>query len=277
MNKKVLKSLKITGNVIFYLIIVVLLMFSVANIRKKDKGSFANLFGKGFLTVESESMKGEGKDNFSIGDLIVVKKATDKKIANLKVGDIITFYDASLAAKDDGSLSSYLNTHRIVYINTQGKNPLYVTQGDYNRSVFGAYLEPIYNSEGKLINEDEFRQVNSILDASDAYEEVSGENIKGIYSSHSTAWGKILTTINNNFFACVVLPVIILFLFELIIVILNIVNLKNERHKEALAIDGDIQKEELRKQILEEMSASQKEELKKQILEELEKEKEDKN
>lgn len=276
MNKKVLKGMKIAGNVVFYLIIVALLLFSIANIKKKDKASFANLFGYGFLTVESESMQGDGKDNFDVGDLVVVKKATQKRIAKLEVGDIITFYDSSLQQIDDGTKKTYLNTHRIVYINTQGNTTIYITQGDYNRQLLGEYVVPEFNEAGLISNPEEYA-VNTMLKEMGAYEEVSASNIKGIYSGHSTGWGKFITTVDNNFFVCVVLPVIILFLVELVIVIMNIMNIRNEKQKNALAVDEESQKEELRKQILAEIEAKNKEELKKQILEELKKEQVDKD
>lgn len=276
-DNKVLKGFKIAGNVVFYAIIIILLLFSIANIKKKDKSSFANLFGRGFLTVESDSMKGEGKDNFCKGELVVVKKATAKNIAKLKVGDIITFYDANLKAADTtgSTKSSYLNTHRIVYINTQGDTPLYITQGDYNVKVSGFnYIAPIYDENGTCTNPEEIKQ-NALF--ADQWEEVNVSDIKGIYVSHSKGWGNFMTTVNNHFFACVVLPVIILFLIELVVVVMNIISIKNEKNKVALEVDAEAQKEELRKQILAEMNAQNKEEMKKQILEELKKEQENKD
>lgn len=275
MNNKVLKGLKIAGNVVFYAIIIVLLLFSIANIKKKDKSSFANLFGRGFLTVETDSMVGPNKDSFGPGELVVVKKANSKNIAKLKVGDIITFYDATLARDDANGISksSYLNTHRIVYINTQGDTPIFITQGDKAVENGINYVAPIYDENGVCTNPDELK---TNAQNSQYWQEVNVSDIKGIYVSHSKGWGNFMTTVNKHFFACVVLPVIILFLIELVVVIMNIIGIKNEKNKFALEADAEAQKEELRKQILAEMNAQNKEEMKKQILEELKKEQENK-
>ena len=65
-EKKWFKISKIVLNVIFYTLIVVLLLFSIANINKKDQFSVPNLFGKGFSTVVSPSMEGSQKEPLTL-------------------------------------------------------------------------------------------------------------------------------------------------------------------------------------------------------------------
>ena len=71
----VIKILKIAGNVVFYAIICLLLLFSIMNIRgSKNAESYPNIFGRGMLSVLTPSMDGDQEDSFKVGDLIIVKK-----------------------------------------------------------------------------------------------------------------------------------------------------------------------------------------------------------
>lgn len=69
-------------------------------------------------------MAGDKKDNFAYGDLIVSKLLSDKKKAQLEVGDVITFWTVIEGKRD-------LNTHRILSIET-GAQVAYITKGDAN-------------------------------------------------------------------------------------------------------------------------------------------------
>ena len=78
-DKKALvkKILVIVGNVVFYAIIIVLFLFSLMNINAGNgTQNFPNLFGKGMLSVESNSMeRNEGGyhpaewDTYGIGEI----------------------------------------------------------------------------------------------------------------------------------------------------------------------------------------------------------------
>lgn len=116
---------KIILSVLYYLIIVLLLGFSIITIASRDPKSVPNVFGRGFLAVSSNSMEGNNKDSFNEGDLIFVKLLNDETRKDLKAGDsdgsVVTFFDTDLGA---------LNTHRVVNINSG----IVITQGD-NRAV----------------------------------------------------------------------------------------------------------------------------------------------
>lgn len=113
--------LKIVLQVLYYVVIVLLLGFSIITIASRGDRDIPKIFGRGFLAVQSDSMVGENKDSFNKGDLIFVKILNDKSRENLKVGDVVTFYDEAI---------QNFNTHRIVSI----EDGAYYTQGD-NREV----------------------------------------------------------------------------------------------------------------------------------------------
>ena len=111
----VLRILKIVGNVIFYVVIVLLFFFSLMNINSGGKGGIPNIFGKGYLSVQSDSMSGKVTyeeykkfkiKSFAKGDLVNVDMLSKSAKAKLNVGDVITFWDIDIKA---------YNTHRIVY------------------------------------------------------------------------------------------------------------------------------------------------------------------
>lgn len=125
-----LKVLKIVGNVLFYAVIAILLLYSLIVITSRGSNNIPNVFGKGFLAVETDSMVGSNPDSFNPNDLIFVKILKEDE-KNFVVGQIVTFKDPS---------KNYaLNTHRIVaivdgYYQTQGDNEqqadFYLLEGD---------------------------------------------------------------------------------------------------------------------------------------------------
>jgi signal peptidase len=126
-TKKIVKKvLSIVVNSFFYVFIAFMLVFAIANIKVKTNMDIPNVFGTGFLTVQSDSMEGNRKDSFFTGDLVFVRavndKNRDKLVKTLKVGDIITFFDTRI---------DHFNTHRIVDIRSAIDGKLeFVTQGD---------------------------------------------------------------------------------------------------------------------------------------------------
>ena len=81
-KQKVWFGVKIALNVVFYILILLVLLFSISNIRAKNKNDqIPNIFGKGYLNVLSDSMTGDNKDSFNTGDMIIVKIANKKYIS----------------------------------------------------------------------------------------------------------------------------------------------------------------------------------------------------
>lgn len=257
-SNKVIFGLKIAGNVIFYAVIILLLIFSIMNIKAgSSNGGFPNIFGKGFLAVKTESMERENEmpteyNDYSIGeikknDLVYEKVLNSKSINNLKVGDVITFFDPSIKA---------LNTHRIIIIDkTDGVVTRIVCQGDYSVSVIAKY-DPTDASKA-AVNQ-------TLIDRGDIQIISDMSNVKGIVTGVKSGAGKVIINIQQNWLWYFVLPVLVFLLIEIFMVIKNIMDLKGAKqkaelasNKEVMMADLEAQKEEMRKQILAELKAQQ--------------------
>lgn len=243
--------LKIVGNVIFYLIIIALLLFSIMNINGGNrKEGFPNIFGKGFLSVQSNSMDGDLDDSFKTGDLLLVNVFNKKDYNKLEVGQVVTFYDSNLEA---------LNSHRIVYIsrNTEGNIVSLAVQGDVSVKNFGTY-DPTDDSK---------TQNNQFLLNRGDIANLSASDIKGVMTSIWRGTGSTLDFLQTNWLWIFVLPVLLFLIFEVFMVVKNVMALKGEKQKlettqsvEALKADLEQQKEALRAQILAELKAEQQKE-----------------
>ncbi len=264
-KEKVIFGFKIGGNVIFYLVIIALFLFSIMNINAGGKGGIPNLFGKGMLSVQSDSMTSSGKlpdeyneysiKQFSKGDLVYVDILNSKGIQKLKVGDVVTFYDDSIKA---------FNTHRIVYISHDEDGSLISIscQGDFSVSARELVYDPT-NEElaDKMYEMQTAGEIQTFAD-----ETLS--NIKGIVTGVNRGAGKVLDNIQQNWLFYFVIPVLALLLFEVFMVIKNITDLKNEKAKASLATDRDAmlqeveaERERIRQELLKEMGMAPKEEI----------------
>lgn len=220
------RILKITLNTFFYIVIVVLLVFSLANIKVKQEDDIANIFGTGFLAVQSDSMKGTLTDSFEKGDLIFVKMLNDESRANLEVGDIVTYFDLSIHA---------FNTHRIKDIYTNNGEVYIVTQGD---NTPGAD-QPIHLTDALALYQSKWVGAGNALD----------------YLQSPT-----------GFAIFVILPVVIILVFEGIVLARNVLALNKAKMEEKYALekeqtkaDLEAEKEKIRAQILEELKQNNKE------------------
>ncbi len=258
-KQKVFLGLRIAFNVVFYALIIFLFLFSLMNIRGGNgTTNFPNIFGKGFVSVRSdaismqrdEALKNEWPSewsNYKIGginpgDLLNEDVVNEGNAKNLKVGDVITFYDSRIKA---------LDTHRIVDIRTEEDGTLvFTTQGDniaqttkYNKNWSPAEME-INKSAG--IFED------AIL--------VS--NIRGVVTGVNSGAGKVLDTIQKNWLFIFVIPIIVLLVIEIFLVVRNIMLLRGEKNKleladtkEAMLAEVEAEKEKMRQELLAELRA----------------------
>ena len=229
-QSKAVKIIKIVVNVIFYTLIAALFLFSIANLNKKDEYAVPSLFGRGFTTVATNSMAGDQKDSFTDKDLVFLKVVTDKnrdKLADkLEEGDIITFKSWN------AQLGQYmLNTHRIVHVNEDGT---FTTKGD----------------------------ANAVEDS----DRVARADLRGIYTGKWKGVGsafKFLQT-STGFLVCIVLPVLIFFIVELVLFILQLTKYRklktDEKHSaemEQLQLENEKKLEEERARIRAEILAEQ--------------------
>ena len=250
MNPKVKKVLSIIFNVLFYAFLVILFAFSISNIRSK-KNNIPNVFGVGYLTVNSGSMTG----TFEQGDIIWVKIANKSRIEKLKIGDIITFHDSELAATfaDMGITetdTTNLNTHRIVDIKvgTDGKK-IYICQGDYVKTMFPS---AVYDSSKE---NNERIQTITADDIKAVYTRNMGEGMTSLLSFAKSSLG---------FGLCIVLPTALLLVYEVVMLIRNLMTLNKEKIEAKMAEDKaaqqedlELQKQRMREELLAELRAEQ--------------------
>jgi signal peptidase I len=216
--------LKILGNTVFYGVIVLLVMFSIANMQVKREDNIANVFGIGFLSVQSDSMVGEGEDNFSKGDLIFVKMLDNQSRSELQVGNVVTFFDRNI---------KQFNTHRIVEIFVLEQNTYLVTRGDNTNGD----EQPILASEALSVYQSSSAGLGNTLD----------------YLQTPT-----------GFALFVILPVLFVLIFEGIVLSRNVLALNRAKieekfslEKEKAQLDLEAEKEKMRQQILAELTAKQ--------------------
>ena len=253
------KILVIVGNVVFYSLVILLFLFSLMNINAGNgTENFPNLFGKGMLSVETNSMERNGNnhpaewDNYTIGEIktgdLIYADVFNGDLSTLKVGDVITF-----AGKIHGS--SALITHRIVYIATD----YVVTQGDLPVSQ-GEVYDPNASAEDRIAMAGEFVDGNADKPA----QLVNASIIRGVVTGVNSGAGSVLKNIRDNWLFYFVIPVAVILLFEIFLVIKNVLDLRNEKNKVALADDKEAmmaeleaEKEKMRQELLAELKAQQ--------------------
>jgi len=264
------KITKIVLNVIFYILIFFILLVSIANIRAgKSADGFPNIFGKGYLSVATDSMEGEHSNSFKSGDMVVVNKIGDNKqevANNLKIGDIVTFYDTvNLKGKN-----KQLNTHRVVYLwdaNNDGNIDTIYTMGDKEAKNQGLDTYEAFSIkfkdafDGKSETNEAKKNMNSLLD-SGKVQSFTPDYIRGTYSSTIGNGGSFSDTISKWGLLIVVLPLVIFLVVEIIFFVRNLLAYKNARyadlHKDEIEnqkkLEREKMKEQLRKELLEEMN-----------------------
>lgn len=89
-----------------------------------NKDEVPTLFGYAPMIVLTDSMVGDGEDNFSGGDLIFVKTV---KAEEVKTGDVISFFDPA------GNGTS-ITSHRVVEIMNEDGAISFKTKGDNNNT-----------------------------------------------------------------------------------------------------------------------------------------------
>ena len=192
-NATVKKVLSIVANVavwvfVAFSVLVTVLVFTAQG----SEDGIPSLFGKSLITVSSDSMSPE----FKKGDLIVIEKLSVEEITKLgedsealavRKGEVIT-YRAPIDINGDGQIGD-VNTHRIVGTTVDNGWYRFKTQGD---------------------NEE-------MCPTPDGYE-LTHNDVIGIWTGTRIAGvGGIIDFLRSSlgFFLCIVLPLILFFLYEL--------------------------------------------------------------
>lgn len=190
MKSKVKKILNTIVDIIVVLILIVSILVVVLSLTSKSSG-VPNILGVAPLSVESYSME----PTINKGDLIFAKVTKDDTY-EYKVGDIVTF-PMTIDGVDT------LNTHRIIEVIEDEGITYYKTQGD----------NPKTNPDA-----DEFMQTSG--------------SIVAVYTGTKIPFvGNALSFIRTQlgFFLCVLLPMILFFVYEAIRVIMNLLAYNKEK------------------------------------------------
>lgn len=223
---KTKKTVGVVVNVILWLFVIFSIAVTVVAVSANaNKKGVPCVGGNCFLSVQSDSMNAakpawagdSAPDGFRKGDLLVGRYIVDDEeaIAALRVGDIITFeWDIT----GDGVISGgEYNTHRIIRIEEKDGKPVYFeTQGDNS-----AY------SRGKT-------------------ETVYPTRVIARYDGHKLAGiGGFMDFLRSalGFGLCILLPLALFFVYELIVFIRTVLQLKNEGKKVITAEDEELIKQ----------------------------------
>ncbi len=218
--KKALKRIfNVVIDILVLLILIVSVLVVIMSLTSKSSG-VPTVFGYAPLSVQTGSME----DTLNVGDLIFCKVTNDPSY-EYEVGDIVTF-----PIEIDGE--EVLNTHRIVEVIEDDSITYYRTQGD--------------NEETNPEPDEDLQTSTSIV------AEYTGTKVAGL--------GSVLTFIRTQlgFFLCVLLPMIIFFVYEAIRVIMNIIAYNKEKAVLAAkeAVENAELTEEQKQKAIEEYLAS---------------------
>lgn len=205
-------------------IVIVAIAFSISILLSTGYDS-ATDFGDSsirLMPVLTDSMNGDKDDSFAAGDLIIVKKADADAKAALKVGDIITYLE------DIGTTDVQFVTHRIVDIEeTASGEKVYYTMGD--------------------------------AETSGIRKAVLVGDIQGIYVGKLAGVGSAVFWLQDptHFFLVIMLPLIVLLLYNAYLVVRIVIDAKLKKQREQLvgatsAGAAPLDEEEIKRRAIEE-------------------------
>lgn len=217
--KKVLKRIvNIVVDIFVVLILMVSILVVMLSLTTKSSG-VPNILGIAPLSVQTASME----DSINPGDLIFCDVAEEDE--EYQVGDIVTF-----PIEINGE--QVLNTHRIVEVVKDENITYYRTQGD--------------NKETNPEPDEELQTASTIV------AKYTGTKISGL--------GNVLSFIRTQlgFFLCILLPMIIFFIYEAVRVVMNLMAYSKEKAFEEAqsAVSNSELTEEQKQKAIEEYLAS---------------------
>lgn len=241
-KKKLKKGLEIAANALVWLfvafsILVTLLVFTA----QANKDGVPQLFGKSLITIETQSME----PTIPQGSMFLINKfATfnpdtnetegDVTVYDLLPGDVIT-YKAPIDINGDGNIGD-INTHRILTIDTVART--IQTVGDNNKTPSGEPDPDKYTVS--------FADVIGYVREAD----VADATIGGL--------GAVIGFLRSSlgFFLCIVLPLILFFLYELYHFITLVVAERTKKKLAAAPVSAETE-EEIKRKAIEEYLAQQ--------------------
>ena len=200
------KVLGIIGNVLVWIFVVFAVVVTVlAFAAQANADGIPSIGGKAILTVQTPSME----PTFKVGDIIIGTKLSTEEMRELKVGDIITYAAGDL----DGDGVRDLNTHRIVEVITGENGEVsYRTKGDGNAVADGTPVSWQYVI-CKCAEKDRIPALGSVLN----------------FLQQPT-----------GFLVVVVLPLVLFFVYELVVFFRKLYEVKNSGKKQITAADEEL-------------------------------------
>ena len=190
MKSTLKKIFNVIVDVLIVMVLIVSILVVILSFTTKSSG-VPNIFGYAPLSVQSDSM-----ENTIMTHDLIFSKVTNDESYEYKVDDIVTF------PIEINGVPTY-NTHRIVEVIDDDGITYYKTQGD-NRE---KYPDPD----------------PELLTSNDIVAVYTGTRIGGVGSAVSFLRTQL------GFFLCVLLPMIIFFVYEAVRVIMNIVAYNKEK------------------------------------------------
>ena len=194
---------KIIVRIILDVVLVFAILFgigvSVMTLTANDNDGVPSLFGYIPVSVLTNSMEGT-PDGFNQGDLLFIEKIDDARTAGLVEGDVITFWDFNIVPG-----TRVLNSHRIVDVLGTGTGMRFETRGD-NPAI--------------ALDETEITTYSLVVG------KYTGTRIPFL--------GAVIQFMQTSlgFFLCIVLPILVLFIFEGVNLVKVIVENKHTASKE---------------------------------------------
>ena len=227
MNTKTKKITSIILNVLVWVFLAFAVLVTILTFASKnDKDGVPSVFGKSFITIQSDSMKSDGPQSFKKGDMLIVERITyGDQAKELDEGDIVVFRSKT-DINQNGIIGDDINTHRIIEKIVDGDKIYFITQGD-NRVMCP-------NPDAQI----------SYTDVLAVWEGGKLVGIGGVADFLRSSLG---------FGLVIVLPMALFFLYELYALIKIIMDNKIKKAKAASAVD----EEEIKRRAIEEYLAQQ--------------------
>ena len=223
------KAAKIGGVVVNVLLWVFVVFSVVVTIfvfsAQKDADGVPSLFGNSYISIVSDSMA----PSIRTGDMIVVKKVSGMpEAAQCKEGDVITFY-SSQDINGDGKVGNDIETHQIIKVREANGFVYYTTMGT-NEEYSHGIADP----------------------------EILSSSVIGIYTGTKiSGLGSVISFLGSStgFLVCIVIPLAIFFLYELIRFVVMFIKVKGPKEAKAGITAAD--EEEIKRKAIEEYLAKQ--------------------
>ena len=180
---KIKRIAEISVNVLIWIVVIMSLFITILVFSAQgSEDGVPAIFGKSLVTIESGSME----PTYKSGDLVFMTKLSDEEKAELKVGDIITYF-APIDINNDGQKGD-INTHRIVSIDLASGSIKTKGDNEVTNPVEDSYTLKYMDIIGKCTEKGRMGGVGAVI---------------GFLRS------------SLGFFLCIVLPLILFFLYEL--------------------------------------------------------------